>query len=185
MEFTNALLIFYIIMVANFFENFFSCDLQRLFRSNIVAKHVLAIISAFFLITIVEEKGANSLWDMFKTTLYIYALYILSTKSKAMFVLPMLVLLFIDQVIKIQIDIYDKKVNDEAKANAEAKEGFVGEAQQIEKLQKMRVALKNVIILIIVAGAVHYFIRAKRQFGKGFSYVKFFAGTVKCSHVKD
>ena len=104
---SDSLMLFYIIMVASYFTNFLSCDLQRLFTNNLLAKHIIAFISAFFLITLVEDANVESLPEMLKLTVIIYAVYILSTKTKAFIILPVLMVLFIDQMIKVQVDILE------------------------------------------------------------------------------
>jgi hypothetical protein len=57
MDYKNALMVFYVIMVAPYFEKFFSCDLQRLLTNNMLAKHITAILSVFFVITLVSEDS--------------------------------------------------------------------------------------------------------------------------------
>jgi len=177
MELKDALMLFYIIMIAGYFEPLFSCDLQRLFTESILAKHILAFISAFFLITLVDDKNdILSLKEMFKTTGIIYALYILSTKAKAHFVLPMLVVLFVDQIAKVQVGILDKR--------AEKKLALEGDAELKERIVKMREMMTWVIVALIVGGVASYYVRARMEFGESFSTVKFFVGTKECASTK-
>ena len=66
-----------------------SCDFQRFMETNILAKHVVAFISAFYVIVLTEtdkEDSDKSMWDYFMTTLVIYGIFLLSTKAKAQFV---------------------------------------------------------------------------------------------------
>jgi len=175
MEIKDALLLFYIIMVASFFSPLFSCDLQRLFTESLLAKHILAFISAFFLITLVDnDNDILSLGEMFRTTATIYALYILSTKAKAYFVLPMLIVLFLDQIAKVQVGILDKREKEKLARD--------GDIAMRATLIKVRAALTWVIVALIVGGMLHYYIRARLEFGDQFSTVAFFAGTKKCAH---
>ena len=175
MEIKDALLLFYIIVTAGYFESLFSCDLQRLFTESVLAKHILAFISAFFLITLVDDKNEiRSLGEMFKTTGIIYGLYVLSIKSKAYFVLPMLVCLFCDQVTRVQINIINKRDTEKIARD--------GDLALKNKLIKVRAALTWVIVALIVGGMLHYYIRARLEFGDHFSTVAFFAGTKKCAH---
>lgn len=181
MDFKNALLIFYIIMIAPYFESLFSCDLQRLFTNSLLAKHALAFISAFFLITLVEGKdSASSVWDLLRTTLYIYVLYILSTKSKAMFVVPMLVVLFVDQILRVHAEVMGKDaarhgVNNDSDLQARALE-------QQSRIQRARQWLTAVIVALILAGVLHYYVRARMEYGKEFNHVLFFVGKRTCAN---
>lgn len=175
MELKDALLLFYIIMIAGYFEPLFSCDLQRLFTNSLLAKHILAFISAFFLITLVDDKNdIKTLGEMFRTTFMIYALYILSTKAKAYYVLPMLIVLFIDQILKVQVGILEKRESE--------KIARAGDAAQRERIVKIREGMTWAIVLLILGGMLHYYIRARIEFGAKFSTVAFFAGTKECAH---
>jgi len=174
MELKDALLLLYVIMVSSFLEPLFSCDLQRLFTESIVAKHILGIISTFFLITLTNEDEIRSLPEMFKTTGIIYGMYILSIKSKARFALLMLGTLTADQILRVQINIINKRDTEKLARD--------GDLALKNKLIKVRAALTWVIVALIVGGMLHYYIRARLEFGDQFSTVAFFAGTKKCAH---
>lgn len=166
MDFKNALMLFYIIIISGFFSNFLSCDLIRIFSDNIVIKHILAIISVFYLLTTIDTSSTKSFSQIIKDTLLIYSLYIISTKSKAYFVIPMLIILTIDQLSKIYIDT-NKNISEQTK----------------NKIENIRSKLSIIIIMLIFVGFIHYFIRAKREFGDNFNIVKFVLGTNKCENV--
>ena len=173
MELKDALLLLYVIMVSSFLEPLFSCDLQRLFTESIVAKHILGIISTFFLITLTNEDEIRSLPEMFKTTGIIYGMYILSIKSKARFALLMLGTLTADQILRVQVGIINKRDTEKIARD--------GDLALKNKLIKVRAALTWVIVALIVGGMLHYYIRARLEFGPAFSTATFFAGTKKCA----
>jgi len=180
LDITNSLMVFYIIMTAGFFGNFFSCDLQRLFTNNIMSKHILAFISAFFVITLVDQNKKRSIPEMLKFTMIIYVIYILSTKAKALFVLPMLIILFIDQLIKTQLDILKEQ------QNSDKKEQFQSDPiwyENIPFLEEQRTYLSYIIIGLIVLGVTHYYVRARLEFGDEFDHAKFFLGTKQCANL--
>lgn len=168
MDFKNALMLFYIIIISGFFSNFLSCDLIRMFSQSIVIKHILAIISVFYLLTSIDPDAKITIPVALRNTLLIYSLYIISTKSKAKFVVPMLLSLTLDQVIKIYIDT-TPNMNEKLKEN----------------LSRFRNVLTVVIICLIIIGFIHYFLRAKREFGDNFSFSKFILGTNKCANVME
>jgi len=174
MELKYALLLLYVVMVAGYLESLFSCDLQRLFTESILAKHILAIISVFFLITLTNEKEIQSLPEMFRTTGLIYGLYILSTKAKAHFVIPMLITLFLDQVLRVQIGIIDKRETE--------KQAREGDLAMRATLIKIRGAMTWIIVALIVGGVLHYYIRARLEFGAAFDTTTFLLGTKQCAH---
>jgi hypothetical protein len=165
MDYKNALALFYVIMFGQFFGNFLSCDLQRMFMDSVEIKHLLGIVSVFFLLTSIDTKV--TLVEALNKTLFVYCLYIISTKSKAITVVPMLLILFADQVIKVYLDTQPN----------------VPESIR-NTLEKLRKFFGIVIIMLIVGGLTWYFIRAKLEFKDQFSYHKFFLGTNKCANLK-
>jgi hypothetical protein len=54
--------------------------------------------------------------------------------------------------------------------------------KDLDTLKKLREGLFTILIVIIIVGYIHYYIRARRDFGKKFSYSKFIFGTVHCFH---
>ena len=175
---SDSLMLFYIIMVASYFTNFLSCDLQRLFTNNLLAKHIIAFISAFFLITLVEDANVESLPEMLKLTVIIYAVYILSTKTKAFIILPVLMVLFIDQMIKVQVDILEREEKENKIPSDSSKLPFY---KNREFLSKIREYVAYGIVGTIAIGVIHYYIRAKKEFGSDFDHYKFFLGTKECA----
>jgi len=173
MEIKDALLLLYIVLISSFLEPLFSCDLQRLFTESIVAKHILGIISTFFLITLTNDDEIRSLPEMFKTTGIIYGMYILSIKTKAPFALLMLGTLFADQVLRVQVGIIDKR-----EAEKVARDGDLALKN---KLVNIRAAMTWVIVALIFGGILHYYIRARREFGSLFSTATFILGTKQCA----
>ena len=178
MDYKHALMVFYVVMMSSYFDKFFSCDLQRLLSSNIIAKHIVAITSVFFVITLVSspdtkneedpEKRVTFL-DYIKYTLIIYLIYIASTKSKLYFVLPMLGLLTVDQLL----DVYaktDLKYADKTEAT-------------VVFVTRVRSTLSVVVALLIVGGITHYTVRAVMEFKGDFDIFKLLMGTYKCTGI--
>jgi hypothetical protein len=119
---------------------------------------------------------------MLRMTLLIYVAYILSIKSKAMFVLPMILVLFFDQVLRVQSEVLERKM--ERMGNVDIGLYTKWKDQQA-RIQQIRGICTVLIIGLIAAGAIHYYIRARRSFGAKFSNVTFFMGTKKCKNIKD
>jgi hypothetical protein len=165
MEYKNTLALFYVVIFGQFLNGLLSCDLQRIFSSSIGLQHLLVALSVFFIITTLDTKMLIP--EALKNTAIVYVLYILSTKSKAISVVPMLLLLTADQMIKIYLDTQDD-IDPVVKT----------------RLEKARSVLTGFILLLIVGGFIWYFIRAKMEFGDEFDYRKFIMGTNKCSHKK-
>jgi len=177
MEYTAGLFLFYIILVAKYFDKMLSCDFQRFMETNILAKHAVAFISAFYVIVLTEtdkEDNDKSMFDYFITTLVIYGIFVLSTKAKAQFVFPMLILLLVDQLLKVYMDIRDKKAKKENKKEEDPSE------LSTSTLETIRLVLGYGIMGFITVGFLSYYFRQRADFGANFSTSKFLLGTFKC-----
>jgi Ca2+/Na+ antiporter len=146
-------------------------------ETNILAKHAIAFISAFYVIVLTEtdkEDSDKSMLDYFLTTLVIYGIFVLSTKAKAQFVFPMLLLLLVDQLLKVYMDIREKKAKKENKKEDDNSE------LSTSTLETIRSLLGYGIMGFITVGFLSYYFRQRAEFGANFSTSKFLLGTFKC-----
>ena len=140
-----------------------NCDLKKLF-SNPYFRHFTAIISIFLLFVIIDKnkEGAFEIW---KNTLFLYILYILFTKSKFYFSIPIIILVLIDQTINAEnLYLQEKFESEESKKD---------EYTIINKYNNFRNYIHYIIITLIVVGFVHYYFRQKNKFKEKFSLFKF------------
>jgi len=182
MEYKTGLFLFYIIVMGPYFEKILNCDLQRFMETSVYGRHVVAFLTAFFAIVLTEygnddEAELSTIWDYFKTTVIIYILFIFSTKSKAIFVFPLLILLAVDQILKVYTTKIEKK---QLKANERDKHVV---QSSIDYVEQVRSVLSYVILGIIGVGSFSYFIRQRQEFGSNFSLATFFLGTFKCQGI--
>jgi len=140
-----------------------SCDLKKAFQYPIF-RHFTAIISIFLLFVIIDknEKGAYEIW---KNTFILYVFYVLLTKSKLYFSIPIILLVLIDQTISSE-NIYLKKSFEENNKNKTTLE-------LVEKYEKIRKYIQYIIIVLIIIGFIHYYLRQKNKFGNKFDNFKF------------
>ena len=137
-----------------------NCDLQRILRSNPYAIYMFGLIAFFFLFTVLDPNNTASLQVIWLKTLGVYALFVLMTKAKWYFVIPVLVLLLIDQCIK----------------RYHANKASLGEAvDEAANLRTNNIFLGLVIALIVV-GMFHYMYLQSLEYKDQFSIVKFFFG---------
>ena len=130
-----------------------SCDLQDWIRSSPLFRHFIGIVAFFFLfITINPDKlSIGLLWTK---TIAMYGIFLLITKSKWYFTIPLILTLVLDQSIKIY-------------SEDEANKGVNPDTIRI-----IREILNILMIVIIVAGFSLYAYRQSQHFGSSFSWTK-------------
>lgn len=151
----------YLWLLFGYLSTMVSCDLQRWMMNNTIFRHFIGIVAFFFLFTVFDTTGTSSVGKIWLKTVFVYFIYILMTKSKWQFALPVLLLLIIDQTIALHIKYI--------KANPEE-----NNKKEIKSWNSRRDYLDILMILFIVVGVIHYIIRQRNEFGKGFSWSKFF-----------
>jgi hypothetical protein len=164
---SSALAGMYLWLLFGFFSSLLSCDFQRAVANNMYAKHLIAFITFFFLMTVVDNNNHITIVQTWLKTLLVYILFLMSTKSKLLASLTVFIILVIDQTIKIHIQ------------NVQSKNPIA----DVRNYQKARQILYILLIVVIVLGYIHYFIRAKKEFGNKFSYTSFVFGTHHCHNI--
>jgi hypothetical protein len=137
-----------------------NCDLQRMLANSILVRHMISLLAFFFLFTLIDSNNKANLATTWIKTLVVYILFILTTKSKWYFIVPVLTLLMVDQSMKK----YLEQVTDPKERLA------------FERTSKFINAL---IIVVIIVGALHYMTVQKAEYKDKFSLFTFFIGTTK------
>jgi hypothetical protein len=163
---SSALAGLYLWLLFGFFTSLLGCDLQRLVSQNMYVKHFLALISFFFLFTLLDPGNRASITQVWTKTVLVYAIFVMSTKSKAWASILVLILLIVDQTIKTQINYLNTQETPDS--------------EQISKLEKWRRLLYAGMIIVVVAGFAHYYIYQKSEYGEEFNFSSFLFGTPKC-----
>lgn len=163
---STALAGMYLWLLFGFFTTLLSCDLQHVVSSNMYLKHLVALITFFFLMTVIDSENDAGIIETWIKTFIVYFLFLMSTKSKLLASATVLILLIIDQTIKIHIQYVQKHEP----------------TKNLDTLKQIREHLFIILVAVIIIGYIHYFIRARNEFGKNFNYSKFIFGTVHCIH---
>jgi len=130
-----------------------SCDLQDWIRSSPLFRHFIGIIAFFFLfITINPDKMSIGL--LWTKTIAMYGVFLLITKSKWYFTIPLILTLVLDQSIKIY-----------------SEDDPNGDKNQ-DTIRIVREILNILMIVIIVTGFLFYAYRQSQHFGSSFSWTK-------------
>ena len=146
----------YLWLLFGYLSSIVSCDMKHLMTHNMWFRHIVGIIAFFLLFTVIDTDNDSSVLNIWIKTLYIYFIFLLMTKSKWYFSIPVLLLLVVDQSLKFQIKFEEKR-----KTN--------GSTMLYENI---RDKLNICIIAIIIIGFIHYAIRQYNEYGSKFSLVK-------------
>jgi hypothetical protein len=147
----------YLWLLFGFLSSIVSCDIKRLMTHNIFFRHIVGIIAFFLLFTVIDTDNDSSVLNIWIKTMYIYFIFLLMTKSKWYFSIPVLLLMVVDQSLKFQIKFEEKR-----KTN--------GSTMML--YENIRDKLNICIIAIIIIGFIHYAIRQYNEYGSKFSLVK-------------
>lgn len=165
-ETTSALSAFYLWIAFSYLTGFLNCDIQRFIREHPITQHIIAILTFFFLFTVLDSKNDVGITVIWVKTLFVYFVFIALIKSKWYFVLPSLGLLIADQTIKMHINYIEKR--------NEPKE-------KIDRMRKARRIINIVNIVTITLGFAHYLVKQVRDKKDDFSMYKFFLPPQSCS----
>lgn len=162
-DMTNALCAMFLWILFGYLGSMVNCDLQRMIDQGMFMRHMIGLLSFYFLFTLLDGKNAAGPGPIFLKTVVVYVLFIFTCKSKWYFVLPVLVLLMLDQVMKKQ---YEFK----------AGKGDVQEEQEglLKWHTQVNAQLNVLIITLIIVGMLHYMWLQYVEYGEGFSIATFF-----------
>lgn len=146
----------YLWLLFGFLSNMVSCDIKRMMTNNVYVRHIVGIISFFLLFTVIETENELDIFSVWMKTILIYFTFLLMTKSKWYFSIPVFLLLIIDQSLKFQIKFEEKRKN---------------KALTV-RYENIRDTIYNFIIALIVIGFLHYTARQYSEYGSKFSLVK-------------
>jgi hypothetical protein len=166
---TNALSGMFLWIVFGYLSVLLNCDLQRFLQSHQLVLHAFGLIAFFFLFTLLDSNNTSDIKVLWVKTVFVYILFVLMTKSKWYFVLPVIGLLLIDQSLKKFILINHAAGKD---------------VTEEKKFQKTATHAINIcIIVVILLGTIHYMYLQHIEYGKNFSFSHFFLGITKCKAV--
>lgn len=163
---TNALSGMFLWLIFGYLTALLNCDLQRWLTKHPYFIHAFALVAFFFLFTLLDSNNKASIGVVWFKTVMIYILFVMMTKSKWYFVIPVLALLLIDQSLKKDLAFRRSGGLDDDAA---------------ERRQKAITAFVNVaVIVLIFAGMAHYAYLQKLEYKSKFSWKKFFFAVSKC-----
>jgi hypothetical protein len=147
----------YLWLIFGYLSTMVSCDVQRMMKTNHLFRHIVGCVSFFLLFTVIDKDNDANIGSVWMKTFMTYFVFLLMTKSKWYFSLPVLTLIVIDQSLKYQIEfVKNKSPKDDSIANYE----------------DVRDIIYKTIGVLIGTGFLHYAGRQYLEFGSDFSFRK-------------
>jgi hypothetical protein len=162
----KGIIVFYLLIVANFLAPLFNCRLQDVLINNMYLKHVFGFITLFFFVVFVEpEHSDKSFKYQLAMAVGIYLWFILTTRMEIHAFALFIVVLFLLYLFNIY---YDKN--------------NTAESEEEKKLIKERVNRYGLILgtTITAIGFTSYVGQKKIEYGNTFTWHKFFLGVSSC-----
>lgn len=176
---TNALSGMYLWILFGYLAALLNCDLQRFLKSHPLVIHLVGLLTFFFLFTLIDGANKTSVVNIWIKTIFIYILFVLTTKSKWYFVVPVLIILLIDQTLKKHLS-YKKQMAEDPNTSTDNKLSADKIKQLEESVGKYSAFINKAIIVIIIFGVIHYMYLQYIEYGSKFSFYKFFFGVTRC-----
>jgi hypothetical protein len=141
------------------------CDLQNQLNNNLLFRHSIGIIAFFFLFCVIGNKSSQHILSIWIKTFILYFLFLLLSKSKWYFSLPIIALILLDQSLNIQqkhLENNEKQSNDKSASSNE----------NIQLYKNIRKPIPSIIVILIVIGFISYTYRQYNEFGPNFNIFK-------------
>lgn len=164
-ETTSALSAFYMWIAFNYLASLLNCDIQRFIATNPSSKHLVGLLTFFFLFTVLDPMNNAGVLVLFLKTLFVYIIFVALIKSKWYFVIPSLILLITDQTMKLHVNYLQKQER----------------SDEADKWQNIRSTINIINISLIILGCLHYLIYQYLDKGPEFSIIKFLIPVKECS----
>lgn len=160
---------FYLWLLFGFLSTSVSCDMNRLLNNNILIRNIIGIMSFFLLFAVIDKDSNESLLNLTFKTIFVYILFLLMSKNKWYFSLPILSLIFIERAVQVYINNKLKINNDDDINNPSL---IIIDHDYIHKINKIQEYLRICIYTLIILGFISYAYRQKKHFKHNFSLYK-------------
>ena len=162
-----SLFILYLVIASNFLPQTFSCRLQELMNTSMVAKHLFAFMTLVFFVVLSNIKEPPTPGTIVLVSLGIYLWFIMSTRLHLSVWIGLIILLGIIYLLQLfENNLKDKNQN--------------SDANTIENIQLTKKILTYVSLAVTSIGFIVYLGEKKLEYGNEFSAMTFILGNPKC-----
>jgi hypothetical protein len=166
-ENSASLFILYLVIASNFLPQTFSCRLQELMNTSMVAKHLFAFLTLLFFVVLSNAKESITPGNIALISLGIYLWFIMSTRIHLSVWIGLIILLGTIYLLQLfETNLKEKKQS--------------SNATTIENIQLTKKILTYLSLAITIIGFIIYLGEKKLEYGNDFSIVTFILGNPKC-----
>ena len=171
-KYAKFLLIFYLLISGNYIDTLFGCDIQNVLRNNRYIKHFLGFAS-LYLFVMLDKMNTNSPLQSLKIASAMYGWFVLSTRSDYRYLILSIAVIFGILIVSEIAEYYKKDEEREKELHKTLKDTIY----HIDEHQRKYFTLSFIITLI---GAFVYLGKRGFEYGREWSWEKFFVGVKQC-----
>ena len=168
----KGIFLFIFIISGNYLGELLGCRLIYLLRENIITKHLLGFLTLFLTLAFTIDLN-KSLSKLFKVSIILYIIFILSSKTTK-YINYLLIIIFIFSFI---IQLYKDRLKKKLKMNKIDN----NEIKHLKYIENYNNYIFKIIIGLLIIGILIYIGEQKRSYKESFNYYTFFIGQIKCN----
>ena len=162
-----ALAALYFLISSNFLGELFTCSLRKTLSNNMLAKHILAIITLYISIMVTSKFDKISIKII--ATIFVYIWFIITTKCTAVYVLLILAIIALNYL-------FNQYLDTDIKDDKNKKEVY-------DLKSKVNKGILLLCFVISLIGFLQYYLKQKNDYGSKFHLGKFIFGVPDCSNM--
>lgn len=162
LDLTPLLFVISLSILTNYIGDTISFKTQELFKNNIMLKHCIIILLIYSTLSIFYKNISPV--EKFKKSIITWIMYLLLVKNTLRIVSLLIILMFLQFILKDYIDYYKNKDSDK---------------KHIDTLNKLNDFLEYVIIILLIIGHIMYINKQKDLFKTDFSYYDLYLSNKK------
>ena len=165
LDITPLLFILNLSILTNFVGDIMSCKIKYIFTNNIIFKHIIIMLIIYSSISVIYKNVSP--FEKVKRTIAIWIMFILLIKNTLRVVSILVILMFLQFILKDYIDYYKNKDPDKKHID------------KLNKLNKLNDFLEYFIIVLLVIGHIMYINKQKILFKTDFNYYDLYLSNKK------
>ena len=173
----KGIFIFYMIISANFLGNIFGCTTQKIFKENMLVKHILGFLTLFVFVALIDEDKSNintnklDEYIFFKklgAAIILYFVFILSTRINYIYFIVFILMIAITYLLNN----YTQSLDEDKFEN------------RINIISKIALWIGRTSLIVLVLGFILYYIEKKKEYKSEFKLKTFILGNLTCKGIK-